>query len=61
MEKLISGWDGLAVISRYDRETEAWIFIALHDDTLGKPVGGTRLKVYPRPADGLRSRRGTGR
>ena len=50
---LIKEWDGLGVVSRFDRPTGAWIFIALHDDTLGPPVGGTRMKVYDRPEAGL--------
>ncbi len=50
---LIKDWDGNAVVTRYDRETGAWIFIALHDATLGRPTGGTRLKVYPELADAL--------
>lgn len=52
-DELIQQWDGLAVVSRYDRPTSSWIFVALHDDTLGAPVGGTRMKVYPNPAAGL--------
>jgi leucine dehydrogenase len=54
LQTLIEEWDGHAVVTRFDRPTGAWIFIALHDPTLGMPVGGTRMKVYPTPADGLR-------
>ena len=54
IETLLRDWDGLATVVRYDRLTGAWIFIALHDDTLGRPMGGTRMKPYPDPADGLR-------
>ena len=54
MLSIIAAWDGLGVVVRHDRPTGAWIFIALHDDTLGRPTGGTRLWVYPTPADGLR-------
>jgi leucine dehydrogenase len=50
----IAGWDGLGVVVRYDAPTGTWIFVALHDDTLGRPTGGTRLRVYPTPEDGLR-------
>jgi leucine dehydrogenase len=50
---MIREWDGLATVVRYDALTGAWIFIALHDDTLGRPMGGTRMRVYPTPADGL--------
>jgi leucine dehydrogenase len=51
---LIEDWNGLAVLSRYHRSSAAWIFIALHDDSLGTPTGGTRIKLYPTPEDGLR-------
>ncbi|MCP3956462.1 MAG: amino acid dehydrogenase [bacterium] len=51
---LIEAWDGNGVVTRFDRPTGTWIFIALHDDTLGPPAGGTRMKVYPALADGLR-------
>ena len=51
---LIEAWDGYGVVVRHDRPTGAWIFIALHDDTLGPPAGGTRMKTYPALADGLR-------
>ena len=54
MLSIIAAWDGLGVVVRYDRPTGTWIFIALHDDTLGRPTGGTRLRVYPTPEDGLR-------
>lgn len=54
LETMIREWDGLATIVRYDALTGAWMFIALHDDTLGRPMGGTRMRVYPTPAEGLR-------
>ncbi len=54
LQSVIREWDGLATVVRYDPPTGAWIFIALHDATLGRPMGGTRLRVYPSPADGLR-------
>lgn len=49
----LAAWDGDGVIVRHDRPTDAWIFIALHDSTLGRPTGGTRMKVYPSVTDGL--------
>ncbi len=49
----MAAWDGDAVIVRHDAPTDAWIFIALHDSTLGRPTGGTRMKVYPSLTDGL--------
>jgi len=53
LQELIERWDGLGVVSRFDRPTGSWIFIALHDDTLGRPTGGTRMRTYPNPAAGL--------
>ena len=53
-EELLEHWDGeLAVIHR-DRESGGWIFICMHSTQLGPAAGGTRLKVYETPADGLR-------
>lgn len=54
IEELIRRWDGLAVVTSFDPVTGAWTFIGMHDDTLGPCVGGTRLKVYDAPSDGLR-------
>ena len=50
---LIASWKGLAVVTRHDRLTGSWIFICLHDNTLGASTGGSRMKVYPSPGDGL--------
>lgn len=49
----IAAWNGGGVVVRHDAETGTWIFIALHDSTFGRPAGGTRMKVYPKPVDGL--------
>ncbi len=54
LESLIEEWDGLGVVTSHHRETGTWIFIALHDATLGRPTGGCRLMTYPSPAAGLR-------
>jgi leucine dehydrogenase len=54
IESLISRWNGAAVLSRFDRDTDAWMFVALHDLTMGTASGGTRMKVYESPAEGLR-------
>lgn len=53
-EALIEQWDGLGVVTSYHAETGSWIFIALHDDTLGRPTGGCRLKTYGTPAEALK-------
>ncbi|MBW3533947.1 MAG: hypothetical protein KY453_01810 [Gemmatimonadetes bacterium] len=51
---LMRGWDGAAVVVRHDEPTGTWMFVALHDDTLGRPTGGCRMKVYGSPGEGLR-------
>jgi leucine dehydrogenase len=53
MTDLIRDWDGLGVVVRYDRPSESWFFVAFHDDTLGPPTGGIRMRIYDRPEDGL--------
>lgn len=54
MEDRYREWDGDFVLTRYDAPTAAWIFIAIHDRTLGMAAGGCRLSIYGSPADGLR-------
>ena len=44
---LIERWNGVGVVVRHDAPTGAWMFICLHDNTLGPCTGGTRMKVYP--------------
>lgn len=51
--QLIASFDGVAVISRFDRPSGTWIFISLDDDRLGRMTGGTRMRIYDDPADGL--------
>ncbi len=46
MESMLREWDGETVIVRYDRPTDAWIFIAVHSSHLGPASGGTRMKHY---------------
>jgi leucine dehydrogenase len=53
METLIQSWEGESVISRFDRESGTWMFIAIHSTALGVATGGTRLKPYPTPRDAL--------
>jgi leucine dehydrogenase len=52
-EELIAGWDGERVVIRYDAPTGAWMFVCMHSTRLGPAGGGTRMKVYESPADGL--------
>lgn len=54
VESLIERWDGLGVVMSHHSETDTWIFVALHDETLGRPTGGCRLKSYGSPALALR-------
>jgi leucine dehydrogenase len=53
-EELLDSWDGETALIRRDRETNGWIFICIHSTRLGPAGGGTRMKTYPTPADGLR-------
>ena len=53
-EELLAGWDGEDVVIRHDAESGAWMFVGVHSTVLGPAVGGTRMRVYPTPADGLR-------
>ena len=54
LETLVKEWSGECVVTRFDRETGTWIFIAIHSSRLGMPVGGTRIRAYPSPDEGLR-------
>lgn len=52
-EKLLEQWDGEQVVVRHDAESGAWMFVCIHSTTLGPAAGGTRMRVYGRPSDGL--------
>ena len=52
-EELLQGWDGEEAVIRFDRESGAWMFVCVHSTARGPACGGTRLRVYPTPADGL--------
>jgi leucine dehydrogenase len=53
-EELLDNWDGERTVVHRDRAGDAWIFVCLHSTKLGPAAGGTRLKTYDTPADGLR-------
>ena len=53
-EALLAQWDGEHAVIRHDSETGAWMFVGVHSTVLGPAVGGTRMRVYPTPADGLK-------
>ena len=52
-EELLDSWDGEQAVIHRDRVSGGWIFICMHSTQLGPAAGGTRLKVYDTPADGL--------
>jgi leucine dehydrogenase len=52
-ESLLAGWDGEHAAVRHDAESGAWMFVCVHSTVLGPAGGGTRMRVYPTPADGL--------
>jgi leucine dehydrogenase len=52
-EDLLQGWDGEEAVIRYDADSGAWMFVCVHSTALGPGGGGTRLRVYETPADGL--------
>jgi len=52
-ESVLAGWDGEHAVVRHDAESRAWMFVCVHSTALGPAGGGTRMRVYPAPADGL--------
>jgi len=50
---LLASWDGEHAVIRYDAESGAWMFVCVHSTVLGPSGGGTRMRAYPAPADGL--------
>jgi leucine dehydrogenase len=53
-ESLLRDWDGEETVVRFDEPSGSWMFIGVHSTTLGPGMGGTRMKTYAEPADGLR-------
>ena len=52
-EQLLREWDGRQVCLRFDRPTDTWMFVCVHDTTLGPGMGGTRMKPYGAPVEAL--------
>jgi len=52
-EDLLRGWDGEEAVIRFDAGSGAWMFICVHSTALGPSGGGTRMRVYETPAEGL--------
>src|ERR1051325_8128436 len=44
--RLVGSWEGEGVVAGFDEETRTWMFIALHESTLGLAAGGCRMQVY---------------
>jgi leucine dehydrogenase len=53
LEDLIRSWDGEEVAVHYDHPSGTWMFVCIHSSERGPASGGTRMKTYPTPADGL--------
>jgi glutamate dehydrogenase/leucine dehydrogenase len=43
----LADWGGESLIVRRDRDSGAWILVAIHSTLLGPAAGGTRMKPYP--------------
>ena len=52
-EDLLRQWDGEEAVVRFDRASGAWMFVCIHSTVLGPAGGGTRMRVYGEPSDGL--------
>jgi leucine dehydrogenase len=52
-EELLAAWDGEHAVIRRDADSGAWMFVCVHSTALGPAGGGTRMRVYDRPGDGL--------
>ena len=53
LEDLIRSWDGEEVAVHYDHPSGTWMFVCIHSTRRGPASGGTRMKTYATPADGL--------
>jgi leucine dehydrogenase len=53
IEEVVREWDGEEVVVRFDEPTGTWMFVCIHSRVLGPAGGGTRMKVYPSPAEAL--------
>jgi leucine dehydrogenase len=52
-EELLDAWDGETAVVHRDRESDSWIFVCIHSTRRGPAGGGTRMKVYATPTEGL--------
>lgn len=49
IEEPLEEWDGELSCVRHDRQTGAWLIVAVHSTVLGPAAGGTRAMHYPSP------------
>ena len=52
-EDLLRAWDGEEAVIHFDRASGTWMFVCVHSTALGPAGGGTRMRVYDEPGDGL--------
>jgi leucine dehydrogenase len=52
-EELLRGWDGEHVAIRFDASSGTWMMVGVHSTVLGPAMGGTRMKAYRSPDEGL--------
>jgi glutamate dehydrogenase/leucine dehydrogenase len=52
-ESVLAGWNGELAVVRHDAESGAWMFVCVDSTVLGPAGGGTRMRVYPTPVEGL--------
>lgn len=50
---VLEAWEGKGAFVGHDGPTGTWFFVAMHDDRLGPATGGTRMRIYADPSDGL--------
>ncbi len=53
LDRLIADWAGVMTVVRYFKGIDAWLFLAVHDVTLGPAVGGTRIQRYDSSEEAL--------
>ncbi len=53
MDDLIRNWSRECVLTRWDQVARTWMFLAIYSMARGTAAGGTRLKHYASPRDGL--------
>ena len=53
MENVLRDWGGEFALTAYDEPSGSYLFVAIHSTRLGPGAGGTRIKTYDTPSDGL--------